>query len=445
MSPAEVSRLRSERSGVDWSAGETEFGVSAVAADAIATARRRLSQSLSASNRAHAKGSTSDLLRALGVMNSKGRLLRAGAILFCDDPSPAIVYQYRNTPAGEAKAVERLAFPLITTFERALELISARRNATNLTLPDGHQIVIDDFPELAVRETLANAVIHRDYQLKTAVSIEHSPDLLAVSSPGPLVSGVTPQNILTHPSLPRNACLANACRVLGMAEETGRGVDRIFREMIRVGRTVPSIEDFADHVRVRLFGGAPNTQVAKFVAQLPGDEREDTDTLLVLFTLCSKRTTTAADLATILQKPKDETEQVLRRLSAEPPGIIEATRSTARLSYPTYRLRNDALKQLGGAVPYHARTTDDIDRKVAAHVVEYGTITNRTVQNLLDVGLTKARNILADLVQRDVLKKVSQHERGPRVEYGPGKQFPKAKPPNSPRSSPPPPSRLKKK
>jgi ATP-dependent DNA helicase RecG len=87
-------------------------------------------------------------------------------------------------------------------------------------------------------------------------------------------------------------------------------------------------------------------------------------------------------------------------------------------------LRGDVLKALGPAVPYQRRTVDEIDRKVIAHVQEYGKVTNRTVQNLLDVGINRSRDILADMVQRRLLRKTSAHERGPGVEYGPGARFP---------------------
>jgi ATP-dependent DNA helicase RecG len=307
-----------------------------------------------------------------------------------------------------------------------MELVQARRNMAPVTLPDGQQLQIEDFPELAVREALANAVIHRDYHLADPVHVEHSPEVFKVMSPGPLVSGVTPQNILTHPSKPRNPTLAQAARTLGLAEEVGRGVDRMYREMIRSGRDLPRIESSADSVGVVLVGGAPKTSLARFVAQLPAHERDDTDTLLVLLRLCSVHTVRADDIAPRLQKSVEEAQAVLRRLATDSVGIVEPTRETARRAHPNYRLRASAVSVLGTAVPYRRRTVDDIDRKVIAHVREYGTITNRTVQNLLDVALQRARGILADLVARGVLIKVSDHERGPGVEYGPGKKFPAA-------------------
>lgn len=428
MDPSEQMRLREERLGIDWSARPGRRTPRQVSRKALAAARDRLAAFVD-QRRELADLSDADLLRALGVVSAKGDLLRAGEVLFCapeDGDAPAIVYLHRITPGGEPRTVERLETPLVLAFGRAMELVQARRNVSTVSLPRGLQIEIEDFPELAVREAMANAVIHRDYHLRGSVQLEHSPEVLAVTSPGPLVSGVTPDNILTHPSKPRNPVLARAARQLGLAEEVGRGVDRMFREMIRSGRDVPHITASHDQVRVALVGGAPKTQVARFVAGLPTEEREDTDTLLVLFRLCSDRHVTAETTSPVLQKTADEVEVVLRRLATDRVGILEPTRETARRARPRYRLRGEVLRALGGAIPYQRRTTDDIDRKIVAHVREYDKVTNRTVQNLLDQSLQGASNVLADLVQRGILRKTSTHERGPGVEYGRGPKFPSA-------------------
>jgi ATP-dependent DNA helicase RecG len=364
------------------------------------------------------------------VIASDGTLTRAGEIIFCGRGrnAPArLVYQYRVTPGGEPSAIERFDGPLLLEFERVLDAIRARRHMTPITLPDGQQIHVEDVPALAVREALANALVHRDYHLGQPVSIDHSPEVFLVASPGPLVSGVTPENIITHPSKPRNRSLAQAARVIGFAEEIGRGVDRMYREMIRSGRDVPRITSSPDHVRVTLVGGAPNTQMARYAAQLPAHEREDTDTMLGLFRLMTEKHLSAQTFAPTLQKTTEEAEAVLRRLAGDAVAMLEPTRQSARRSNPTYRLRGEALQILGAAVAYQRRTTDEIDRKVIEHVQEYGKITNRTVRNLLDVGTPRAAAILGDLVSRDVLVKTSDAQRGPSVEYGQGPRFPALK------------------
>jgi len=422
--PQEHQRMREERHGVDWSAQPSRRTLADIVPDALTSAREALAR-LTDHRQNLADLSAEDLLRALGVVDADDRLLNAGEVLLCAAPNPMLVYQHRATPGGEATVVERISQPLILAFEQVMELVWARRNVTPLTLPTGQQIEISDFPEAAVREALSNALLHRDYRLSQPVQVEHSPSTFVVMSPGPLVGSVTEQNILTHASTPRNPALARAARTLGLAEETGRGVDRMFREMIRVGHDLPLIVGGIDFVRVVLSGGAPRAAIVRYVAQLPREEREDTDTMLVLFELCQRRTVSADSVAPMLQKAVPETEMILRRLAQERPGMLEPTRASRRLNAPQYRLRADTLKALGTAVRYQRRTVDETDRKVLAHLREYGTITNRTLQNLFDIDVWRARDILADLQQRELIVRVSEARRGPRVIYGPGPRFPR--------------------
>lgn len=426
MSPQDQAMLREERRGVDWSGELSDRTISDVRPEALEAARRRLRQG-GGSTAELAKLSDVELLRGLGVVNDGGQLLRAGATLFCDraNTDPWVTYQHRATPGGEATVIERLTGPLVLVLDQLISLAWARRHVTPLNLPDGTQLEVADFPEGAIREAVANALLHREFRLQSPVAVEHSPSVFVVESPGPLVAGVTEQNILTHPSKPRNRTLFQAARKLRIAEETGRGVDRMFRELLRSGHDTPSISQTVDATRVAFVGGAPRTQVVRFVEQLPEAEREDVDTLLVLFTMLSERTVTAAGMAPVIQKSESEAEAVLQRLSSDDRGILEPTRETARLKRSEYRLRSSALGILGSAVAYHRRTVDDIDRKVIAHVNEYGRISNKTLQNLFDLDTYRARDVLRDLRDREILVKTSEQQRGPKVQYGPGPKFPR--------------------
>ncbi len=331
MSPQDQAALREERRGVDWSAELAGSSITDLVPAALDAARRRLRQGSDQMSEL-AKLSDLEMLRGLGVVDEQDRLLRAGEVLFCNraDGSPWIVYQHRSTPGGEATVVERLSGPLLLALDQLIELAWARRHVTPLNLPDGSQIEIADFPQAAIREVIANAVLHREFRLDAPVAIEHSSSAFVVESPGPLVAGVNEHNILTHPSKPRNRCLFQAARKLRIAEETGRGVDRMYRELIRSGHDTPSIQQRVDTTRVAFVGGAPRTQVVRYVEQLGEAEKEDVDTLLVIFTLLTTRTIVASDLASIIQKSEAEAEAVLQRLAQDVPGILEATRESAR-------------------------------------------------------------------------------------------------------------------
>ncbi|WP_209307640.1 ATP-binding protein [Geodermatophilus sp. DF01_2] len=269
-------------------------------------------------------------------------------------------------------------------------------------------------------------MIHGDYRERRPVQVEHSPEVLSVTSPGPLVSGITPQNILTSGSKARFPPLSTAFRILGLAEEPGQGVDRMFREMIRTGRNLPEVQEEAIGLgtRVTFRGGPPNARITRFIADLPIAEREDTDALLIVRVLCEQKTLTASRAATMIQRNTDATEGVLRRLSSCEAEILEPTAGTANSRHPTYRLRSGALAALGPAVKYHRRATTDIDRKVIEHVRDCGIINNATVQRVFDVDVYQARDILRDYVGREILVRVSQQQHGVAVKYGPGPSFP---------------------
>lgn len=426
MGPDDQARLREERNGIDWSAQSSNRPIDDVSIESINVIRKIL-QRFNDSRRQLAALNHKDLLNAIGAMHQNNFLNKAGELMFCDPAEeryPDIVYQYRSTPGGEPKLVQRLEPPFSVAFVKLIELIEARQSLTPVTLPNGQQISIEDFPSLAVREAISNAICHRDYHLTGPAVAEHSPEVFIITSPGPLVSGVTPQNIITTNSRPRNPALSKIARILGFAEELGRGVDRMYREMIRSGREIPSIDGEFDRVRVTLVGGAPNTQIARYIATLPEDEREDTDTMLILYRLCATKNINSANCVALLQKTQQEAEAVLRRLAGDNVGLLERTRATIGRSSPTYRLKDNALRALGSAVSYQRRTTDEIDRKVIAHVKEYGKITNKTLQNFFDVHVYKARDIISDLVKRDILVRTSENQRGPKVEWGPGPKFP---------------------
>lgn len=434
MSAVQIAGLLSERRGEDWSAEDTGRPLSDVSPTAREAARRLLRGAVDPARRAFAEETDEDLLRVLGLVSGKGTLLRAGELLLCDPSQelPLLVYQFRRTPAGEPVAT-RPAGGLLVGLLRALELVAARLDTTPVNLPGGQQVQLADLPEAAIREAVANAAIHRDYRLPGAVRIEHAPTRLVVTSPGPLVQGVTVDNILTTSSRPRNNRLAAAVRTLGLAEEAGVGVDRMYREMVRVGHLPPHFEETADQVAVTLIGGAPNTHLTRYVATLPVSEADDADAMLVLFTLLTKRVASAPQLAPVLQKGQEEVEFVLRRLASAPAEMLEPTRETARRHHPNYRLREHVITALGPALTYRRRTSDEYDRKVIELVREAGTINARIVRIALDLQASPASRVLADLVERKILVKTSDAQRGPSVTYGPGAEFP-GRPNRAPRS-----------
>jgi ATP-dependent DNA helicase RecG len=427
MTADDVARLREERRGDDWSARSAGRGGPEVAdATALARARELLSAVPATGPAILSRGSDADLLQGLGLLTRAGQLTHAGWLMFARRPEgeqASIVYQYRRVAGGEPDTVLHLGGPLLLAVERLLEAVQVRLVQTSVNLGGGQQVAVRDFPPAAVREALLNAAVHGDHRTGRPTQVEHSPGWLTVTSPGPLVAGVTPENILRHPHRARFRLLFTAFRHLGLVEQVGAGVDRMYREMLRFGRTPPRIVENHDQVSVTFVADEPNTRIARFVNTLPQQDRDDLDVLLVLGLLRRRRAVSAPDVAVEIQRPDTDAQLLLHRLSEGERPLLEPTAGSSHRRQPNYRLRGSVLAELGPAVSYHRAPSAERDRKIIEHLAEYGSINNRTVQNLFDVDVYRASAILRDLVERDVVVRTSDQTRGQSVRYGPGPAF----------------------
>lgn len=138
--------------------------------------------------------------------------------------------------------------------EQALEFI--RRNvATKTTLEDGaRRVEVPVYPPEVLRETLVNALIHRDYLLtSTDIELAIYRDRLEVISPGRLTNGITPARMRTGCRAARNQLIKDVMRDYGYLEHMGMGVPRkMVRGMIEHNGTDPELIEAEESFTVRL-------------------------------------------------------------------------------------------------------------------------------------------------------------------------------------------------
>lgn len=423
LSPDDIAALVDERAGRDPSAQRSGRSVGELDPAAVQLARRCLGN-LTDERARWVDLSNAELCRVMDVAASDGELLVAGEQLFCSSGAEAVSYQHRTSAGAPPDVSERFAMPLITALNRTLEFVAARNRWDPLLLPDGQQLQLMRYPEDAVREALANALVHRRLDMTGPVQVEHFDDALAITSTGSLVTGVTMKNILTTASRPRNRLLARSFRNLGLIEELGTGIARMYRSMLRLGKPPPTFAETANSVRVTIDGGPPGLDFARFAARLDAPDRDDIAVLLVLRHLCSRSSASPADTAALIQRPPSEAARTLERMAEADPPTIEPVGPAGRGSKARYRLTQYAAAGLGPAVAYRRNSRREAEAAVAAHVRRHGAVTNRAVRNLLGVGTPRASVILRELVERRILERTSSARRGPGVEYGPGPLMP---------------------
>lgn len=138
----------------------------------------------------------------------------------------------------------------------------------NLLLPSNEVIgmalrtIVPMYPELAVRELVANALIHQDFFITGAgPMIEIFADRMEISNPGePLVDT---KRFLDTPPRSRNEALASFMRRIGVCEERGSGVDKVVFQTELYQLPAPDFEAAGDNTRAVLFAHRPLTKMGK--------------------------------------------------------------------------------------------------------------------------------------------------------------------------------------
>ncbi|MDX9964112.1 ATP-binding protein [Desulfobacter postgatei] len=108
------------------------------------------------------------------------------------------------------------------------------------------------FPELAIREMVANAIIHQDFHITgTAPLVEIFANRMEITNPGlPLVKT---DRFLDSPPKSRNEALASFMRRIGVCEERGSGIDKVVFQTELYQLPAPLFEQTEEHTRAVLF------------------------------------------------------------------------------------------------------------------------------------------------------------------------------------------------
>ncbi len=110
------------------------------------------------------------------------------------------------------------------------------------------------YPPVAIREGIINAVVHADYSQSGApIRVAIFDDRIEIENPGLLPFGLTVEEIYTGVSKLRNRVIGRIFRELGLIEQWGSGIQRILAACRETGIQEPLFEEIGTHFRVTLF------------------------------------------------------------------------------------------------------------------------------------------------------------------------------------------------
>ena len=208
------------------------------------------------------------------MVESRGKTIPSvgGILLFGKNPNrylpqagiSAVAYP---GPEKDYGAIERdtIRGPIVARFageeimdtglvERTIEFVR-RSTGSSVYLVEGRRIDKPDYPEEVVRETIVNAIAHRDYTISgTDIELSIYSDRFEIISPGKLPNTVTIERMKAGCRVTRNELIKEVLRDYHYVEASGLGIPRkIIAGMLKHNGTEPDLVEDEYSFMVRLW------------------------------------------------------------------------------------------------------------------------------------------------------------------------------------------------
>ena len=222
----------------------------------------------------------SDLKLIIGDRVTNAALLLVGKeeVIARLYPQAKVMLEYRNTESqihlDSRKSFGQPFFLLIDELWKEINL----RNGSVPIRKGPYIFDIPFFNEAVIREIVNNAFSHRDYRFGSEIVIKQYPLKFTIINGGGFPHGVSVDNLLTTPSMPRNRLIADILSKTGIVERSGQGVDKIFLYTLSEGKPAPDYSQTDDfNVTATLFATVKDTGFALYVQEiqdsLPDDQK----------------------------------------------------------------------------------------------------------------------------------------------------------------------------
>ncbi|WP_303817443.1 RNA-binding domain-containing protein [Selenomonas ruminantium] len=293
---------------------------------------------------------------------------------------------------------EESSKPLLELFENYETYLKAW-NPERETEYGLFRIPIPEFDWAAYREGLVNAFCHRDYTMLGSVRVLIDDEGMSISNPGGFIDGVNLKNLLTVEPHGRNPALADAMKRIGLAEKTGRGIDRIYEGSIIFGRPWPDYtESTSRTVKLFIQRAKANLPFAKLIADEQKRQQKTLSiyTLMILSLLNGERRCSLDRIIEVTNLSENKVRAAVENMIET--GLLESSGNGKNRSFilgkQVYREANESIK--------YVRQTDidsirrpELIMKLAE--TQQGIITKQDVMDLFKISPAQAYSLLKQL------------------------------------------------
>jgi ATP-dependent DNA helicase RecG len=301
-----------------------------------------------------------ELLRRAGVTASSGKLTIAGLLALGTYPqqyfprmvvSVAVLTGRRGERARNAQVIDG---PIPVMLDATMQWLQANTGSTIREQPSGHLRDVSDYPLIALRELIANALVHRDlaaWAEGQAIEVRLSESKLIIANPGGLY-GITADRLgQEHVTSARNATLVGICQdvrtVPGgerVIEALATGLPMVANELAEAG--LPPARYFDTGIRFTVMLSRPAPRQSETTASAVPPVRmpqPGSNLAAVLEAVRAQPGLTVADIAASTTLPMPQARRAVTELRTR--GLIRT--DTALGSAGRYRLVLDSERREG--------------------------------------------------------------------------------------------------
>lgn len=304
---------------------------------------------------------------------------------------------------GQLRINETYTLPLLASIEKISNYFASINREDEIDV-DMYRVPIPHYAPQAFREALVNAYSHRDYSLLGRVRVLIEREGITISNPGGFIQGVTYDKLLDAEPHGRNPVLADCLKRIGLAERSGRGIDRIYAGSLRYGKKLADYSSSnATSVRLYLPASRPDK---KFVLLLTKEQEKlhrnfTIYELMVLNQLKDNHSLTAKELAASTGTPAYKLEITLETLTAE--KIIKTGKQGKNLFYTlnskSYQVPQKESLYIKEPITEYA----DYNERILNLAKKKGNVTRADVITLLHVSPSQAYRLLNRLKENHQL------------------------------------------
>ena len=248
-----------------------------------------------------------DTMKTLNLYNDTVGYNNAAGILADKNHFPGIdIVKFGENISVIHKRATFDKISILAVYEKTLEVFRDYYQYEEIQGADRRKV--EKIPEAAFREAIANALIHRVWDVESQIKVSMFDDRIEIISPGGLPFGITEDEYLAGKiSVLRNRNLANVFYRLGLVEIFGTGIIRI-KQLYEEGLKQPDFELSENTIKMVL-------PVFEKNLNLTEDERK-------IYKILSKTMLKSiSEIAPYVEFGKSKTTQLLKEMGKK--GVVK--------------------------------------------------------------------------------------------------------------------------